>query len=391
MNGDVVGKFEGHAKVITGSIDNAYHVTVGTYDATALLHIAGGEEHVRLTNSVTGASSLIECGEDGVLRLSAGAVATDSFECVTLECFGEFRAADVHVEKLTCVGIHNNFYGMFDVGVIEGATSVVAERVDAAALACGSLDVDGVVRATSLSVSSIVGVVSLGELQETLTAYIDEAVSGLSVGALQNISASHITAGTLSASHITAGTLSCSELTFDTVRRTIPVYSPDATPAVITSADASDLSFIDDDCRFEGDVIVEGSLFVTDTIFIGVQPSLNVEGVNSLTASYISVGTLNVGMITGLVGGGSDAGVGLLDDFLDAHDTVHEGSLKVDGNLVVTGLLLTGTTNLVNEIAVDGSISVGGDVHIDDGADGLSLKDAILDLRQRVSLLEGGA
>jgi hypothetical protein len=288
----------------------------------------------------------------------------------------------VHAEKLKCVGIHNNSYGMFDVGVIEGATSVVAERVEAAALACSSLDVGGVVRATSLSVSSIVGVMSLGELQETLTAYIDEAVSGLSVGALQNISASHIT----------AGTLSCSELTFDTVRRTIPAYSPDATPAVITSAaNASDLSFIDDDCRFEGDVIVEGSLFVTDTIFIGVQPSLNVEGVNSLTASYISVGTLNVGMITGLVGGGSDAGVGLLDDFLDAHDTVHEGSLKVDGNLVVTGLLLTGTTNLVNEIAVDGSISVGGDVHIDDGVDGLSLKDAILDLRQRVSLLEGGA
>ena len=190
----------------------------------------------------------------------------------------------------------------------------------------------------------------------------------------------------ISVSELTTDTLSCATLMFDTLKRTSPAYSSSANPAMMTSATTADVSFMSDDSRFFGDMVVQGSLFVTDTIFIGMEPSLNIENVNSLTASFISVGTLQVDMITtGLTD------TNLIDNFFNKGDTLHQGNMQVDGNLIVTGLLLTGAYNNVNEFAFDGGLSVSNDVYIEDSSSSISVKSAILDLRQRLEALENGS
>ena len=62
--------------------------------------------------------------------------------------------------------------------------------------------------------------------------------------------------------------------------------------------------------------------------------------------------------------------------------------MKVDGNLIVTGMLLTGAHNSLNEFAFDGGLSVSNDVYIEGGSSSISVKSAILDLRQRLEALE---
>ena len=450
VNGDVVGRFEGHAKIITGSVDNAYHVTIGTYDATSLLHISGNEDHIQLTNSDHNTSCKMKCNSVGSLLVSANSVVSENFECNSLECFGIIKASDIQAEHLTCIGIDNNFYGMFDVGVIEGATDITASNINTQSLkssdlnastlscntitlgpggllgsgiscstaTCSQLSADGIVT-SQLSVSSIVGVdfmssLSVSQLTLSLGNYIDERITQLSlsipsisVGSASIISCSELHANeidtnvlqvsTLSVNTMhgitstTTGTLSCATLVFDTLKRTSPAYSSSANPATMTSASTADVSFMSDDSRFFGDMVVQGSLFVTDTIFIGTEPSLNIENVNSLTASFISVGTLQVDMLTGLTGGmngGMNGGINLTDNFFDEGDTLHQGNMKVDGNLIVTGMLLTGAHNSLNEFAFDGGLSVSNDVYIEGGSSSISVKSAILDLRQRLEALE---
>jgi hypothetical protein len=506
VNGDVVGSFEGHAKIITGSIDNAYHVTIGTYDASSLLHISGNEDHIQLTNSDHNTSSIIKCNSVGSLLISASSLISDNFECNSLECFGIIKASDIQAEHLTCIGIDNNFYGMFDVGVIEGATDITASNintqslkssdVNASTLSCNTLNLglggllgseiscstvtcselsvntfhidnlqfdaanvfdnpnvqlnsisasaittsgmstnqisaDEIVT-SQLSVSSIVGVdfissLAVSQLTLSLGNYIDEritqlslAIPSISVGSASMISCSELFANeidanvlkvstlsvntihgitlttdlsisgvtqNISVSELTTDTLSCATLMFDTLKRTSPAYSSSANPAMMTSASTADVSFMSDDSHFFGDMVVQGSLFVTDTIFIGIEPSLNIENVNSLTASFISVGTLQVDMITGLTGG-INSGTNLIDNFFNEGDTLHQGNMQVDGNLIVTGMLLTGAYNSLNEFAFDGGLSVSNDVYIEDSSSSISVKSAILELRQRLEALE---
>jgi hypothetical protein len=506
VNGDVVGRFEGYAKIITGSIDNAYHVTIGTYDASSLLHISGNENHIQLTDSDHNISSTMKCNSVGSLLISASALVSENFECTNLECFGSIKASDIQVEHLTCIGIDNNFYGMFDVGVIEGATDITASNintqsltstdVNTTTLSCNTLNlgpgrllgseiscstlictqlsvntfhVDNLqfdaanvfdnpnvqlnslsasaitvsemstneikaaeIVTSQLSVSSIVGVDFISasfvsQLTLSLGNYIDERITQLSlaipsfvsVGSASIISCSELHANqmdanvlqvstlsvntihgitlttelsisgvthNISVSELTTETLSCATLVFDTLRRTSPAYSTSANPAMMTSASTADISFMSDDSRFVGDMVIEGSLFVTDTIFIGMEPSLNIENVNSLTASFISVGTLQVDMITtGLTP------TNAIDKFFNKGDTLHEGNMQVDGNLIVTGMLLTGTYNSPNEIAIDGGISVSNDVYIEDSSASIYVKSAILDLRQRLEALENSS
>ena len=152
----------------------------------------------------------------------------------------------------------------------------------------------------------------------------------------------------------------------------------------MTSPVAADVAFMRDDSQLQGDMIIQGSLFVTDSIFIGLEPSLNIENVNALTASFISVGTLHVDMITGL-SGGINSDTDLIENFFNEGDTVHAGNMKVDGNLIVTGLLATGTNNALDEFSFTGNLSVGGDIYMDTIQ---SVKDAILNLRARVDALE---
>jgi hypothetical protein len=162
--------------------------------------------------------------------------------------------------------------------------------------------------------------------------------------------------------------------------------------------------FDEGDTLHKGNMQVDGNLIVTGLLLTGAHNNLNNElaidgglsvshGVyieDSLTASFISVGTLQVEQITGLSGGIGEIGEGtnLIDNFFDEGDTLHQGNMQVDGNLIVTGLLLTGARNNLNELAIDGGLSVSHDVYIEDSSSSISVKSAILDLRNRLEALE---
>ena len=519
VNGDVVGRFEGHAKIMTGSVDNAYHLTVGTYDtASSLLHISGSENHIRLTNDGRAANivtdsghasdlvnmtATVSCDDSGSVVVSASALISTDMKCESLDCTGSIKVSDLHTDHLTCVGIHNNNYGIFEAGVIEGASdihaqsvttvyiqskqlvvddvvsdtlsissmfgrSVFSEQINSYDIKCGILsvgsfhisnlqldgseflssidltlnalsvseiyaseistnllNVNGIITTDILSVSSIVGIdftsivetLSLASIA-SLTQYIDERlsisntdfseviscaelssdkinastvnVSSLSVHTIHginlttDISVSGVTQN-LSVSDLTSSRISCSVLSFDSIVRNSPSYDPNAKPAIMTTSPvAADVAFMRDDSQLQGDLIIQGSLFVTDSIFIGLEPSLNIENVNALTASFISVGTLQVDMITGL-SGGINSDTDFIDNFFNEGDTVHAGNMKVDGNLIVTGLLATGTNNALDAFSFTGNLSVGGDIYMDTIQ---SVKDAILNLRARVDALE---
>ena len=70
-------------------------------------------------------------------------------------------------------------------------------------------------------------------------------------------------------------------------------------PAVLTTSTTGDSLYLKE-TKHSGDMIVEGSLYVTDTIFMGTQPALRIENVQHIVASSISVGELAVGMLTGI-------------------------------------------------------------------------------------------
>ena len=78
----------------------------------------------------------------------------------------------------------------------------------------------------------------------------------------------------------------------------------------------------------------------------------------------------------------------LIDNFFDEGDTLHQGNMQIDGNLIVSGMLLMGAYNTLNEFAFSGALSVSNDVYIEDSSTSISVKSAILDLRQRLEALE---
>lgn len=233
---------------------------------------------------------------------------------------------------------------------------------------------------SSISIPDI-SILSCSEIDTTVL-----KVDTLSVNTIHGITLTTSISGitqTISVSDLTTNTLSCSVLTFDTLKRSSPAYTSDANPALMTSAANADIAFINNDAQLFGDMVIQGSLFVTDTIFIGLEPSLNIENVNNLRASFISVGTLQVDVITGL----TNTGASLIENFFNEGDTLHQGNMQVDGNLIVTGMLLTGSYNTLNEFAFSGALSVSNDVYIQD----ISVKDAILDLRHRLQVLENAS
>lgn len=199
----------------------------------------------------------------------------------------------------------------------------------------------------------------------------------------------------LSTSAVTSGTLSCAVVYADSIVRRLPHVSDTTSPAVMTTNTGTDFMLFEEEARHCGDLMVEGSLYVTDSIFMGTSPSMNLENVNSIVASSISVGELAVGTLTG-IGGGTLGGN--LHDFLanvlsvSPHDTFHEGNVHVDGNLLVSGIILTGASNRLaadeNSIEVDGSLSLSGSVVVR-GIDLLArletLENEVALLRQRVA------
>tara|TARA_B100001778_G_C18603478_1_gene638508 strand:+ start:453 stop:4967 length:4515 start_codon:yes stop_codon:yes gene_type:complete len=166
VNADVVGKFEGAAKIVTGSIDNASHLTIGTFDASASLHVRSNDKHLQLTEGISGASALVECAADGSLHLSCSAMVTDSVLCDAVTCTRTLQATDVNAEFINCVGIANSYYGIFDAGRIEGVSDLSSENV-----ATGGLLADEVTTAQlSCSVATIETLTSLSAQLAVLSA-----------------------------------------------------------------------------------------------------------------------------------------------------------------------------------------------------------------------------
>jgi hypothetical protein len=220
-------------------------------------------------------------------------------------------------------------------------------------------------------------------------------VSSLSVATLhgivltQELSVTGLV-GHISTSSVTTSDLSCGTLFIDKIVRSIPHISDTTDPAVLTTSTVGDFALFAEDTKHSGDMIIEGSLYVTDTIFMGTQPSLNIENVQNMVASSISVGELAVGMLTG-IGGGTLGGTitDIVTNLLSVspHDTVHEGNMQIEGNLVVSGVVLTGAHNKLmhnhGSFEMEGILSVSGDII----SNGINIVETLLSLQQIIHSL----
>jgi hypothetical protein len=218
------------------------------------------------------------------------------------------------------------------------------------------------------------------------------AVSSLSVASLhgivltQELSVTGL-ANHISSSFITTSDLSCGTLFINNIVRQVPHISDTTNPAILTTSTLGDFALFSDETKHSGDMIIEGSLYVTDTIFMGTQPSLNIENVQNITASNISVGELAVGMLTGIGGGTlggsiSDVVTNLLS--VSPHDTVHEGNMQIEGNLIVSGVVLTGAHNKLMHnhgyFNMDGTLSLSGDII----SNGINIIETLLSLHNKL-------
>uniref|UniRef100_A0A6C0IXL9 Uncharacterized protein n=1 Tax=viral metagenome TaxID=1070528 RepID=A0A6C0IXL9_9ZZZZ len=281
---------------------------------------------------------------------------------------------------------------------VESLFLSVNESIETALNALSLQDIDGL-NSLSCSAGKINVLSSDTILVETLRGQnisaSEIAVSSLSVAILhgivltQDLSVTGLV-GHISASSVTASDLSCGTLFIDQIVRSIPHVSDTADPAVLTTSTVGDFALFAEDTKHSGDMIIEGSLYVTDTIFMGTQPSLNIENVQNMIASSISVGELAVGMLTG-IGGGTLGGTitDIVSSLLSVspHDTVHEGNMQIEGNLLVSGVVLTGAHNKLmhnhGSFEMEGTLSVSGDIF----SNGINIIDTLLSLQQRLDSL----
>lgn len=273
---------------------------------------------------------------------------------------------------------------------VESLFLSVNESIETALNALSLQDIDGL-NSLSCSAGTINDLSSDTILVDTLygknISASEIAVSSLSVATLhgiiltQELSVTGLV-GHISTSSVTASELSCGTLFIDQIVRMIPHVSDTANPAVLTTSTVGDFALFAEDSKHSGDMIIEGSLYVTDTIFMGTQPSLNIENVQNMIASSISVGELAVGMLTGI---GGDTVSNLLS--VSPHDTVHEGNMQIEGNLVVSGIVLTGAHNKLlhnhGSFEMQGVLSVSGDII----SNGINIIDTLLSLQQRLDSL----
>jgi hypothetical protein len=221
------------------------------------------------------------------------------------------------------------------------------------------------------------------------------AVSSLSVATLhgivltQELSVTGLV-GHISTASVTTSDLSCGTIFIDKIVRSLPHISDTNNPAILTTSTVGDFALFSEDTKHLGDLVVEGSLYVTDTIFMGTEPSLNIENVKNLIASSISVGELAVGMLTG-IGGGTLGGsiTDVVSNLLSVspHDSIHEGNMQIEGNLVVSGVVLTGAHNKLMSnhglFEMEGTLSVSGDFIAGD----INIVQTLLSLQAQVAQL----
>jgi|APSaa5957512622_1039677.scaffolds.fasta_scaffold05841_2 hypothetical protein len=321
--------------------------------------------------------------------------------CSTLKC-DDINAPRANFDILSVNSIVGMNITLSTGGVskdfVESLFLSVNESIETALNALSLQDIDGL-NSLSCSAGKINVLSSDTILVDTLygknLSASEIVVSSLSVATLhgivltQELSVTGLV-GHISTSSITASDLSCGTLFIDKIVRSIPHVSDTADPAVLTTSTVGDFALFAEDTKHSGDMIIEGSLYVTDTIFMGTQPSLNIENVQNMIASSISVGELAVGMLTG-IGGGTLGGTitDIVTNLLSVspHDTVHEGNMQIEGNLVVSGVVLTGAHNKLihnhGSFEMEGVLSVSGDII----SNGINIIDTLLSLQQRLDYL----
>ncbi len=281
---------------------------------------------------------------------------------------------------------------------VESLFLSVNESIDVALNALSLQDIDGL-NSLSCAAGNIEMLTSdtiLVNTQRGQNLSVSEiVVSSLSVSTLhgivltQELSVTGLV-GHISTSSVTASDLSCGTLFIDQIVRSVPHVSDTTDPAVLTTSTVGDFALFAEDTKHSGDMIIQGSLYVTDTIFMGTQPSLNIQNVQKMVASSISVGELAVGMLTG-IGGGTLGGTitDIVTNLLSVspHDTVHEGNMQIEGNLVVSGVVLTGAHNKLmhnhGSFEMEGILSVSGDVI----SNGINIVETLLSVQQKLDSL----
>tara|TARA_B100001741_G_C16552285_1_gene600060 strand:- start:41 stop:4588 length:4548 start_codon:yes stop_codon:yes gene_type:complete len=325
------------------------------------------------------------------VALSVEAATIDSAIALQMSCsslslddFTSPRGAISLLSVHTIVGVSLSSDGISS-DVLDDFFLSVNELIDDALDSRGNLDSLQTLSCASATISSLdsqnvrVFGVEAGVIQTDHLSVQDMVVSSLSVATLHGVTLTQdleVTAlvSQVSTSSVTCAGLSCSVLHVDSVVRSIPHLSDTSTPAVLTTTNGfTDFSLFSEDAAHNGDFVIDGSLYVTDTIFMGSDAALTIENVQHMTASRISVGTLEVGILTG-IGGGELFGTNdlsitdVVGNFLSVspHDTVHEGNMQIDGNLLVSGVVLTGATNRLlqntGSFEMSGDLSVAGDL-----------------------------
>lgn len=377
-------------------------------------------------------------------ELSASSVRAGGVTTHTLSAdSAEFQALSVsngQVQLLACSNLSTNdaFAHSLSAGILTITTSLSVSqatmgRGDISELSCSAVECDTFTSSRAsieiLSISSLVGIdfASTGvtpEFVETRILSLSEEISNLSLQdlngllnlscaqghfdeahiatfdaisihalgiTLQALSASEITVDSLSvatlhgvtfiqdlsvtgvATHISAASvttadLSCGTIFIDSIVRSIPHISDTANPSVLTTSSVGAFSLFEEDAKHEGDMVIEGSLYVTDTIFMGSEPALRMENVQHIIAASISVGEIEIGTFTGV---GGDQVPTVISNLLSISelDTIHEGNMQVLGNLLVSGVVLTGTANKLQSsdgiFEMDGFLSVSGHIVCD--------------------------
>lgn len=363
--GEVVGRFEGAAMITQGYARNLQHVGIGTHDAeAALLHVSGGAEadgsaaHVRLTNSASGASVAISCDAAGSLSVGGDSgIVCAALRCTTrLQCDGDAIVhGDIIGQHLHSVGITNSFAGLYEIGVMDGVTTLVVD----------DLSVSGLVSVSAMHVEDRLFVRADLEVEKRLRVGSRVNIDGeLSIGGDVNTTGT-ITASTLNTPSATiSDMLSASaaaidislsvggEVTADTLRVSSAVIGESLSVGGAVTASTLDVQHY---MTVQGDISISGKIFASalevpgfgngggnvDLDFLSVG-GLFVDGHATIRGDLSIGGTLYAeSLSTNVVVGTMIQGTTELGDF-DAHLTAY-GNEAILGDLLVTGTLHVGS------------------------------------------------
>ena len=330
------------------------------------------------SRSSTVSCSALTCDDVRGTRAKFDILSVSSIVGVNLSLSGSSGGVSADLVNELILSVSNSFENALDALSLQDL-----QGLNTLSCATGKIDTlisddvhTNTIRSKSLSVSEI-------------------AVSSLSVATLhgivltQELSVTGLV-GHISTASVTTSDLSCGTLFIDNIVRSLPHISDTNNPAVLTTSTVGDFALFSEDTKHSGDMVVEGSLYVTDTIFMGTEPSLNIENVKNMIASSISVGELAVGMLTG-IGGGTLGGsiTDVVSNLLSVspHDSIHEGNMQIEGNLVVSGVVLTGAHNKLMSnhglFEMEGTLSVSGDLIAGD----INIVQTLLSLQAQISQL----